>query len=212
MTREQRIHMGLFDWFKSAPSNVTILDDVIWMTNEARVNGIARAISQWGAAAYVVAAHFQDAVDELQKIVTQCGAPELITVCKVDVLERCASRWTALNDSQSIEFLIGERHPLRSHDERVIEFARRLPCQSRVVHHLSLADPLCRAFAGEWVESVLKKLGMADDEAVESNLVARQIKKAQMKIASQATGDSPADSAETWMEINCREMWNKVGG
>jgi hypothetical protein len=51
---------------------------------------------------------------------------------------------------------------------------------------------------------------MAEDEAIESKLVARRIKKAQMKIARLVVSDSPAVSAESWMERNCPEIWNSV--
>jgi len=205
--------MGLFDWFNSTPSNVTILEDVIWMKNQARLNGITRALSQIvakpaGTAAVIAVAHFQEMLGQLREIAAQLEAPELITVCAADLLERHAADWRRLNESDSIHILVGERHPLPAHDERVLDFARGLPCQSHIVHHLSLADPMMRTFNGEWVESILKRLGMAEDEAIESKLVARQIKKAQIKIASQAVGDSPADSAESWMERNCPEIWN----
>jgi nucleotide-binding universal stress UspA family protein len=207
--------MALFDWFKTTPSNITVLEDVIWMTKQARLDGIAQELAKTlrepsERAAVIVVAHFQDSLDELQEIVGQLGSPELITFCKADTLERSASDWNALDESQVIDIVVGERHPLPAHDESLLEFARSLRCRSRVVHHLSLVDPLMHIFSGEWVESLLKRLGMAEDEAIESKLVARQIKKAQMKIARQAVGDSPADSAESWMERNCPEIWNSM--
>lgn len=67
-----------------------------------------------------------------------------------------------------------------------------------------------RVFAGEWVENVLKQLGMKEDEPIESAMVARRIKAAQKKIESLSVGDLAADSAEQWMERNCPELWRKV--
>lgn len=86
---------------------------------------------------------------------------------------------------------------------------RSLPCRCRLVHHVSLEDPLMRAFSGEWVEGVLKSLGMPEDEAIESKMVARPIKAAQQKLAGQCMTDFSADSAEKWIERNRSGEWPK---
>jgi len=68
-----------------------------------------------------------------------------------------------------------------------------------------LEDPLMRVFAGEWVQNMLRQLGMSEDAAIESRMVARRVKQAQKKIERQVTGDSPAESAEQWLERNYQE-------
>jgi len=47
---------------------------------------------------------------------------------------------------------------------------------------LSLEDDLMRIFAGEWVKSVLTRLGMQEGEAIESRMVSRRIEGAQKKV------------------------------
>src|SRR5262249_17999817 len=47
---------------------------------------------------------------------------------------------------------------------------------------LSLEDDLMRIFAGEWVSSVLTRLGMQEGEAIESRMVSRRIEAAQKKV------------------------------
>src|SRR5262249_11134313 len=47
---------------------------------------------------------------------------------------------------------------------------------------LSLQDDLMRIFAGEWVASVLTRLGMEDGQAIESRMVSRRIEAAQKKV------------------------------
>ncbi len=49
--------------------------------------------------------------------------------------------------------------------------------------------------------------GMAEVEAIESKMVARQIKAAQQKRAGQCMTDFPADSAEKWLERNHSAVW-----
>ncbi len=47
---------------------------------------------------------------------------------------------------------------------------------------------------------------MKEDQAIESQMVARRIRGAQQKIDARATGDSPAQSAQEWLEKNCPNM------
>jgi hypothetical protein len=69
---------------------------------------------------------------------------------------------------------------------------------------------MMRMFAGEWVQNVLQRLGMNENEAIESRMVTRRIQAAAQKIESQAVTDLPADSAEEWLERNCPDLWCKV--
>jgi preprotein translocase subunit SecA len=78
------------------------------------------------------------------------------------------------------------------------------------LHHVSLEDPLLRTFAGEWVQGVLQRLGMKENEAIESRMVTRRLQVAAQKIESQAISDMAADSAEEWLQRNCPDLWRKV--
>jgi hypothetical protein len=209
--------MALFDWFKSKPSNATLLDDVIWLTSQAKREGIARSILQRSNAdgppvPLILIAHFRDCHDELKRIAGSIATDGSVAVYTSGQLQREDMSRTAYHASQKVDILVGERHPLPSHDEAILEFARALPGQSTVTHHISLADPFLRAFCGEWVKELLKKLGMAEGEAIQSHLVARRIKAAQREIADQVPNEFPAETAEMWMEQNCPEVWQKVQG
>jgi hypothetical protein len=199
--------MGLFDWFKSTSSNVTVQDDVIWLTQQAKLNGIRQAVSHRlaehdGPVAIILVAQFPDCLAELQKIVGHVGHTDSITAASAESLKTNTASMMSFDESQIIEILAAERHPLPSHDQAVLDFAQALPCRCRLVHHLSLEDPVIRAICDEWVESILKKLGLAEDEAIESKMVARRIKTAQEKLSSKCLTDYPAESAQAWLERN----------
>jgi preprotein translocase subunit SecA len=67
---------------------------------------------------------------------------------------------------------------------------------------LSLEDALLRVFTRESVVAILRKLGMRDDEPIESAMVARRIQVAQQKFESRFGRELPANSAEEWIERN----------
>jgi len=67
---------------------------------------------------------------------------------------------------------------------------------------------------GEWVQNLLRQLGMSEDAAIESRMVARRVKQAQKKIEGQVTGESLAESSEQWLERNYQEWvgsWTSKG-
>ena len=68
-----------------------------------------------------------------------------------------------VDESATIDVIVAERHPMFSVDEKLMQFAEDLPCRCRIVHHLSVDDPLLKVIAGEWIEGVLEQLGMTED-------------------------------------------------
>jgi len=101
-----------------------------------------------------------------------------------------------------IQILVAERHFLRERDEVIIAFAAGLGKRCHVTYHSSLEDPLMKVFAGAWVKETLQRLGMDESAPVESPMVARQVRAAQGKFATQVVRSFDADSAETWLRSN----------
>ena len=205
--------MGLFEFFfgggKRSNVNVNVVPDVIWLNNTAKLNGIRNDVvaqGSSGAVGVLMVAHFPDVVDQLYRIAAEIGThiPIKVSLAK-DLSTDLVSEWSA-NESATVAIIVGERHPLPKHDDEVLQFAESLPHQVRLIRHVSLEDPLMKAFAGEWVENLLRRMGMAEDEAIESNMVSRRIKAAQQKIEKEAFGDSDANSAAEWLAANVPTM------
>ena len=152
--------------------------------------------------AVLLIAHFADTLERLNAVASDPSGESPVTATLAENLSLDIAGNLNLDETATIDLIVAERHPLLTVDEELMQFAEELPCRCRVTHHLSLDDPLIDMFAGEWVKGMLKKLGMKEDEAIESNMVSRSIKDAQKKIASQAVGNSQADSAAEWLEKN----------
>jgi hypothetical protein len=205
--------MGIFDWLSKPKSNVDVLDDMIWLTKQAKFAGISKATSQCleqsdRPFAVLLVAMFQDCLAELQAIVEQnrCDQKKVVTTLAEQLNSRAMST-ASPDDSQTIVIIVAERHPIQAHNAAIAEFAQTLPCRCRLVHHISLEDPLLQMFASEWVQGILQRLGMKEDEAIESQMVARRIQQAAQKIERQAVSDLRANSAEEWMQLNCPKLW-----
>ncbi len=80
-------------------------------------------------------------------------------------------------------FVLGtERHEARRIDNQLRGRSGRQgdPGESRF--YVALEDELMLRFGGERVKSLMARMGVADDEVIESNLVSRQIEGAQVKV------------------------------
>ncbi|MFO0966804.1 MAG: SEC-C metal-binding domain-containing protein [Gemmataceae bacterium] len=75
-----------------------------------------------------------------------------------------------------------ERHEARRIDNQLRGRAGRQGDPGSSRFYLSLQDDLMRIFAGEWVASVLQRLGMQEGQAIESRMVSRRIEAAQKKV------------------------------
>jgi hypothetical protein len=198
--------MGFFDWLTGKKSNTRVFPDKIWMNPQAKYEGIARDVARALAdskppVSVFLLAHFPATLAELEAEVDRPGLDRRF------VHFGLAKDWKARLGEAAGEFshilvVVCERHPLRSHDEALVQNAGSVPCQCRLVFHLSLEDPLLRRFAGESVVNTLKSLGMEEGECIESQMVAGRIAKAQSKIEENAPGDLSANSAEEWFQRN----------
>lgn len=117
-------------------------------------------------------------------------------------------QWDLPDDNlPTMSIVVLERHPLQHADDRIVRFAKCLPCRSHLQFLVSLDDPLMRRFLGDTAHGLLQKLGMGEDEAIESRLVTRHIVSAQQKIEQYSYGNSKAESPEEWFDLNYPANW-----
>jgi hypothetical protein len=111
-----------------------------------------------------------------------------------------------LEDSDIIDIIAGERHPLRSMDNRLQEFANGLPCRCRISHHVSLEDAMMKALgAGNWIKMLMTSV-VPEEESIESELVSRALFKAQRELERRSIGNVPSESAAEWLRKNCLDL------
>jgi hypothetical protein len=202
--------MGVFDWLSGQKSKLELIEDNVWLSRQAKLQGIAAAIDACFSGsdpplAVILAAQFDDCLAELQAMLEAKQLPGPVTATLVEELASISAAKAPLAESQLIEIVVAERHPLRSRDEAVLQFARSLPGRCRVTFHVSLEDPLMKLFAGEWVENLLRQLGLKEHEVIRSRLVTRRIVAAQSRIESNSRGNERCRSAQEWLERNCHK-------
>src|SRR5690554_7989413 len=77
-----------------------------------------------------------------------------------------------------------ERHEARRIDNQLRGRAGRQGDPGSSRFYLSLEDNLTRIFAADWVQKVMARMGLKEDDIIESPLVSKQIANAQRKVES----------------------------
>jgi hypothetical protein len=221
--------VGLFSWLfgKRAPERVAVRD-LVWLAGVGRARGLVKELKGhvYADRSVLLLAHFPSTLaalgpklidsrlphEPIPEGLTPEAALRLAANGEPRVLFGLVRNlrlpeFPAAEDAPEspLPVLLAERHFLRSHDERVTEFAGGLGGRAEIAVHVALDDELMKVFAGQWVTDMLKRLGMKDDEMIDSPMVTRRIRKAQDQIrAKLATEEVPADSPLEWIQRNAR--------
>jgi preprotein translocase subunit SecA len=117
------------------------------------------------------------------EIVAQAGQSSTVTIAT-----NMAGRGTDIKLSDEVKAagglaIIGtERHDSRRVDRQLRGRAGRQGDPGSSTFYLSLEDKLMRLFGSERIAGMVDKLGMADDEALENNMLSKAVENAQKKV------------------------------
>lgn len=101
---------------------------------------------------------------------------------EIDTRENMKTEGDELKERGGLHIIGTERHEARRIDLQLRGRCGRQGDPGSSRFYLSLEDDLMRIFAGEWVKSMLTRLGMKEGEAIESRMVSRRIEGAQKKV------------------------------
>ncbi|MBS3959816.1 MAG: preprotein translocase subunit SecA [Xanthomonadaceae bacterium] len=113
---------------------------------------------------------------------------ELQAAGEIDELTRARikadwqQRHEAVKAAGGLHIIGTERHESRRIDNQLRGRSGRQGDPGSSRFYLSLEDNLMRIFASDWVQKAMARMGMKEDEAIESGLVTRQIENAQRKV------------------------------
>jgi len=80
-------------------------------------------------------------------------------------------------------FVLGtERHDARRIDDQLRGRAGRQGDAGETQFYVSMDDPIMQIFGGERAKTIVKTLGLADDEAIQNKMISKQLEGAQEKV------------------------------
>ncbi len=110
------------------------------------------------------------------------AAGEIDEVTKARIKADWQVRHDAVKAAGGLHIIGTERHESRRIDNQLRGRSGRQGDPGSSRFYLSLEDNLMRIFASDWVQKAMQRMGMKEDEAIESGLVSRQIENAQRKV------------------------------
>ncbi len=200
--------MGLFAslFGKREPDRVSTTG-LIWLDPESRLEGLAEltqeAISATDTCAVLLVSHFANLLDDLEQVADRFSRDVPVLVTLTENLSQDAAEKLATETDQVLHIFVAEPHPTREVEQTIESFARQLPCKVQLTFCGSMGDPVLEIFIGDVGRKMLKAIGLEGTEAIESEMVMRRVRGAQVKLQQSATSDLPANSAKEWLEINC---------
>jgi len=173
---------GLFKKKESMPP----IRDMVWMSDAAKRRGALALIA--AAEAPVIAAWFDETVEEWQRFLDAEG--HSFRVESVSYLQN-------LDVKDRTVFLL-EHYPLASRETKVMQNWK----PKDLVVFVSMEEPLLQLFGGDNLIGLAKKMGLAEDEALEHKMISRSIRNAQEKLDKKVEPERPADAQEEWFKGN----------
>jgi preprotein translocase subunit SecA len=119
------------------------------------------------------------------KYATRLDVPEdewKHTVQEIETREKMKEEGRRVAEMGGLHIIGTERHEARRIDNQLRGRSGRQGDPGSSRFYLCLEDDLMRIFAGEWVKSVLARLGMEEGQPIESRMVSRRIAAAQKKV------------------------------
>ncbi|MGN6150481.1 MAG: preprotein translocase subunit SecA [Lysobacteraceae bacterium] len=118
---------------------------------------------------------------ELQALEAERGG-ELDEVTRQRIKAEWQQRHDAVKASGGLHIIGTERHESRRIDNQLRGRSGRQGDPGSSRFYLSLEDSLMRIFAADWVQRMMARMGLKEDDIIESPLVTKQIAGAQRKV------------------------------
>uniref|UniRef100_UPI0010602D5B preprotein translocase subunit SecA n=1 Tax=Cognatilysobacter segetis TaxID=2492394 RepID=UPI0010602D5B len=118
---------------------------------------------------------------ELQQLEAQTGEP-VDEVTQQRMKAEWQARHEAVKAAGGLHIVGTERHESRRIDNQLRGRSGRQGDPGSSRFYLSLEDNLMRIFAADWVQKVMARMGLKEDDIIESPLVTKQIANAQRKV------------------------------
>jgi hypothetical protein len=173
--------MGIFDFLtgkKAAPKT-----DIVWINREAMYKSCAGFISEYKPDIYI--AWFNDTVENFNRLLNEEKG------MNIQIKTGGALQPYHL-DNKKILFL--EHYPLYSKEIYLLTGNRPV----KICFINSLDDVIFQLFGGN-IASIMRGLGLDENEYIENTLVSKSIINAQKRLEKKVSNDFHARSAEEWL-------------
>lgn len=160
--------------------------DKVFISDKAKLNAITSLLQN--ARGVIIITWFDESFERLKGHLTPCNVPADIYL----------PREISSHNVKANSVLFFEHYPLSSKE---FELAQKLQLKE-MVFYSSLDEPLFKHLGGDRIISMVEKLGISENEAIEHPMISRALKNAQEKLSTKITIDHTAYSQQEWFSKN----------
>ena len=187
----------MLNWlFKGKQAEAARGEDSVWRSHAARLKGLEREVGVLAEAeqSVLVVALSLAALDEVEAALARHQPSRCADAFGKEALREHLSKPGSVTVALSgalgtevkspaangVDILVYGRNDTRAADEGILRFADALGPNAHIVFHMTLDDPLLKAFTPT-LAPLLEKLGMKEEEPIVNAMVTRAIRNAQDK-------------------------------
>jgi hypothetical protein len=172
----------MFNLFKKKEPYVPVVDRVL-MSEEGKLNALFREWSAENKSVFIF--WFEESLDK--------AAIYFAGHTNIPVNLIMAREASHLKDKK---IFFAEHHPLNNKEQ---ELFQKLSLPVAYVYS-SMDEPLFKLFGGDRIVTLMKQLGLKEDEVIEHKMISNSISQAQKKIGKKVVIDHSATSQEAWIK------------
>jgi hypothetical protein len=172
--------MGLFDFFKKSPVKRS---DMVYQTREAKMAGCLQFIKY--NKPDICIAWFDETFEQYNHLL---NTENLLGI----EIKMAKALFPYSLETKNVVFL--EHYPLFSKEDNLLAGKK----SGNVWFFSSFDDAVLKVF-GSNISSVMKRMGMAEDECIEHPMISKSIINAQKKMESKSRYDFQAKSGDEWI-------------
>jgi len=212
--------MGLFSFSSSKPS----YSDKIWKASVFCLKGMITDALLFitRKEAPIIISHFTEGQQKIIQFLSSNNVPYFLVDNSnqqeawqqsqvVYILD-----WKSIKPHEAIDFLTRilkktrahlfffGHYPLPSKENRLLDQFSVIQSPFNVTFYSSIDEPFFEIFGAANIISVMEKMGMRDEEALEHAMVAKAMLRARKKIESQVKFEHEASSEKEWFQKNIK--------
>jgi hypothetical protein len=203
-------------FFNKKKLNYTKQEDIVWYSRAKKYKGLFDFIEQKDTKQlYIIVSFFESSHQELIEIWKHTGKPyeaswtpyeqKVKIVLHSQLSEKDFENYLKQYSEKgyTVNIIFTEHYPLYSKESQVLEHINQVSTGDvSITFYASLDDALMTLFGAERIRSLLKSMGMKEEESISHKMVSSAIKNAQEKLDKNVKVEVKAFSQEEWFQKN----------
>lgn len=175
----------MFSFFGKKENKTKIVDRV-FISSKAKQNAIREQVRSYPDT--VIITWFDESYEQVEVLLQADNLKAEIYL----------ARESSLHNISGKKLLFFGRHPLTNKEKDLFEKLQL----KEAIFYSALDEPLFKYFGGDRIISMMEKLGLSENEAIEHPMITSAIKNAQDKISERVITEHLAHSQSDWFSKN----------